>query len=906
MSVIETRKPRKKKAEEAAEQPRVLMPLRSRRAHRIKRFMEKYMPVPEGILVGQPMKLLPEQDDFLEAVYGNTDDDGKLITRTGILSVARKNGKALAVDTPIPTPEGFTAMGALRVGDVVFDEHGSPCRVTYKSKTFKRNDCYRVEFSDGSSIVADADHQWHVLTTGTKAPCVKTTRELDRAGVLLGGERNVYRWKVPVLTAPAQHSQKSLPLPPYTFGYWLGDGSTRNGRVTIGEKDLAESVKNLHTDLSSVFEYETLSTKKERTAYSVLLSDGRQTRSDDTTHNRLKILGVLHNKHIPPEYLTSSTAQRWALLQGLMDSDGTAHAGPAVPVSRRMCSYSSTNRILAEGVLQLVRSLGFKASMTSRVPTLNGKACSKSWRILFKATSEHTVFRLSRKQAKLPPPSGSNPRSRKNSITAIVPVKSVPTQCIQVDSASSLYLCGTSYTVTHNTGLISPILGAHLIGPEAKRNSMVYSAARSRDQAALVFNYLAKSLRMRNDLEGLVQITDSGKRIQGLAAGTEYRALSADATTAYGLSPALTIHDELGQVIGSVDDLYNALETAGGAQAEPLSLIISTQAASDADLLSVLIDDALRNPTPETVVRLYTALRKDCDLLDESSWRSANYALGIFRSEKDLRDLANKAKRMPTFEASFRNLYLNQRVSVLSLLVAPSVWRENSTEVDDAIFRSGLEVHVGADLSQTRDLTAVVLSVEDPDTSVVTIKPYVFTPLEGLEERAKQDRAPYPQWVKEGHLIALPGRNISYDMVCEYMAAQTDGMNLATIQFDRWRIELFKKAAVSAGFANDPKIVWKEVGQGFRDMSPRIEKFEEILLDGLLAHGNHPVMNMAAGNAVVVFDPAKNKKLEKAKSSARIDPLVAAVMSIYGAVGPEEEEDKPKHPPVTDKSFFFV
>lgn len=169
-----------------------------------------------------------------------------------------------------------------------------------------------------------------------------------------------------------------------------------------------------------------------------------------------------------------------------------------------------------------------------------------------------------------------------------------------------------------------------------------------------------------------------------------------------------------------------------------------------------------------------------------------------------------------------------------------------------------------------------------------------------------QDRAPYEQWVREGHLIALPGKNISYDMVCELMAKETEGMNIASMQFDRWRIDLFKKSAVAAGFAIDPKTVWKPVGQGFRDMSPRIEKFEEVLLDGLLAHGNHPVMNMAAANAVVVHDPAKNKKIEKAKSSARIDPLVAAIMGVYGAVGPTEEEEKDKHPPVTEESFFFV
>ena len=896
----------KKPPKEKPEPPRILLPATSKRARRIKKYIEKYCPVPEGMLVGQQMVLLPEQDDFIERVYGNVDETGKLITRTGIFSVARKNGKALAVDTPIPTPRGFVTMGALRVGDKVFDDTGRTCTITFKSKVFHKHKCFRVEFADGTSAVADAEHTWAVFRRGRKTALVeRTTAQLLEAGVLTGGSRNSYAWCVPVLTNPVEYPlKKELPLSPYILGLWLGDGASRSASISVGYSDLKETVSLIEQELFPDFRYKKLSIKEERTCARVLLSDGKDTRSSDTVHKRLRELGGLHNKHIPAMYLEGSPSQRWALLQGLMDSDGTVHAGPAVPLSRRMCAFSGTNRELVEGAIQLVRSLGFKATLSTRIPTLKGRDCARSWRFQFSANETHPVFRLKRKQALLKPfDADKRARSRTKSITAIVPVKSVPTQCIQVDSPSSLYLFGEHYTVTHNTGFISPILSAHLIGPEAKQNSMLYSAARSRDQASLVFNYLAKSLRMRNDLEGLVEITDSSKKVRGLAMNTEYRALSADATTAYGVSPALTIHDELGQVVGPTDQLFDALETSGGAQSEPLSLIISTQAASDADLLSTLIDDAIRNPTPENVVCLYTT-PKTADIFSQKNWVLSNFALGKFRSLKELADAAKKAQRLPAFEAAFRNLYMNQRVSLLQLLVAPSTWAACATPVDDAIFTSGLPVHLGADLSQSRDLTAVVASVLDPDTEVLHVKPFVFTPQEGLEIRAKQDRAPYMLWVEEGLMVALPGKNISYDMVAEYMVAQTEGWNIASMQFDRWRIEMFKKSCKEKGFASDPRTVWQPVGQGFRDMSPRIEVFEGLLIDELIAHGGHPVLNMAAANAVVVLDPAKNKKIEKAKSSARIDPLVAAVMSAYGAVGPPPEDKSV--PPVDDKAFFFV
>jgi phage terminase large subunit-like protein len=440
------------------------------------------------------------------------------------------------------------------------------------------------------------------------------------------------------------------------------------------------------------------------------------------------------------------------------------------------------------------------------------------------------------------------------------------------------------------SGLIAALLEGHIIGPEAKKNAQLYSAARSRDQAALIFNYAAKAIRQNNKLDGLVQITDSAKKIVGLANNTMYKALSADATTAHGLSPALTIHDELGQVIGPTDALYDALETAGGAQDEPLSLIISTQAANDADLLSIIIDDGIRNPTPETVVKLYAAA-KDEDIFDEKVWYRVNFALGIFRSYTEFKEMADRAKRMPSSEATFRNLYLNMRIALQSLLIAPSLWKENDTCMEEALFKSGLPVHIGLDLSQKTDLTAAVAAVQDPDTGIVHLKPWVYTPSDGIEERAKADRAPYTQWAQEGYLIPTGGRVVGYDQVVEHLKRETEDMNIASINFDRWRIDLLRKEAERVGWATDPTIPWIPRGQGFKDMSPAIETFETVLLNRMLAHGNHPLLNLGAGNAIAVRDPANSRKLEKARSTGRIDPLVAAIMAVHACIAPPQGEE---------------
>ncbi|MCF5946313.1 terminase large subunit, partial [Xanthomonas perforans] len=212
------------------------------------------------------------------------------------------------------------------------------------------------------------------------------------------------------------------------------------------------------------------------------------------------------------------------------------------------------------------------------------------------------------------------------------------------------------------TGLIAALLLAHLVGPEAKQNAQIVSGAMSRDQAALVFNLASKMVQLSADLSGIVKIIPSGKRLVGLPLNTEFRALAADGKTAHGLSPVLAILDEVGQVRGPQSDFVDAIVTSQGAHANPLLLVISTQAANDADLLSIWLDDAQRSSDPRIVCHLHAAA-DGCPLDDEKEWMAANPALGTFRSRDDLAEQMKQAQRMPSMENSARNLLLNQRVS---------------------------------------------------------------------------------------------------------------------------------------------------------------------------------------------------------------------------------------------------
>jgi phage terminase large subunit-like protein len=352
----------------------------------------------------------------------------------------------------------------------------------------------------------------------------------------------------------------------------------------------------------------------------------------------------------------------------------------------------------------------------------------------------------------------------------------------------------------------------HLLGPEARPNSQLYSAAQSRDQAAILFALAAKVARLSPDLNPYVIIRDTAKQLACSELGTLYRALSADATTAYGLSPALTIHDELGQVKGPRSELYEALETATAAQESPLSIIISTQAPTDADLLSVLIDDAVAGNDPRVVVSLHSA-PMDADPFSDKAIKAANPAFGDFQNADEVRAMAQDAKRMRSREPEYRNLVLNQRVEMRSPFVSRSLWQERRHQGAMPAFK-GFSVYGGLDLSEVNDLTALLTVAEINGQHFAKSK--FWLPEDGLRERAQRDRVPYDLWAKDGFITLCPGASINYDFVAREIAKLFGELEIVAIGFDRWNWRHFKPCLERAGLSEDQLERFIEFGQGFQ------------------------------------------------------------------------------------------
>ncbi len=333
------------------------------------------------------------------------------------------------------------------------------------------------------------------------------------------------------------------------------------------------------------------------------------------------------------------------------------------------------------------------------------------------------------------------------------------------------------------TALSAFLVLLHLVGPEARPNSQLYSAAQSRDQAAILFELAAKVVRMSESLSQYVVIRDTAKELLCHELGTIFKALSADAATKFGLSPALVIHDELGQVKGPRSELYEALETASAAQESPLSIIISTQAPTDADLLSLIIDDALTGADPRLKVALYTA-PLDIDPFSDKAIRLANPHFDVFMNREEVRRQASDAKRLPSREAAYRNLILNQRVEARNPFVARAIWMENGADPADI---DGEDVYGGLDLSSVSDLTALVLVSEAGD-----VHPTFWLPEHGLAEKSRADRVPYDVWARDGMLQTTPGRAIEYEFVAEHLRAVFDRCNVRALAFDRYNMKFLR------------------------------------------------------------------------------------------------------------------
>ncbi|KQT57482.1 MULTISPECIES: terminase large subunit [unclassified Aureimonas] len=434
------------------------------------------------------------------------------------------------------------------------------------------------------------------------------------------------------------------------------------------------------------------------------------------------------------------------------------------------------------------------------------------------------------------------------------------------------------------TGLAAGLVLCHLLGPESEARGEVYSGAIDRQQAAIIFNECEAMLLGIPEFAARVNVQRFLKKIEvldGIGKGSVYEALSADARRAHGLAPSLFVYDELAQARDRelLDNLMNGL----GKRREALALIISTQAPDDDHPLSQLIDDGLSGADPSIFVQLICA-PPEADPFAEATWLACNPALGKYVSLQEMREAAARARRIPAFEASFRNLRLNQRVDAReeNRIVTAAVWRRGNVTVDRSEL-AGRTCFAALDLSGKHDLTSLTLvfpdDAEEPGFDVLQ---WCWTPEGQLGVRRPSEQDRFRAWIKAGHMIAVPGPTIRYGFVAAQLVALAAEFNIVVLGFDRWRVDDFKQDLEEID-GNFP-VPLEPFGQGFKEMGPAVDWFAELALTGRVRHGGHPVLTAAVAGAIMDSDPAGNLKIAKDRSNGRgpvrVDPAVTLVMAL--------------------------
>lgn len=431
-------------------------------------------------------------DVYLPTFHPGQRHAWEMEARFRVLRCGRRWGKALSIDTLIPTPNGWRTMEQIQEDDLVFDETGTPCRVIGATDIQFDRPCNRVIFSDGSELIADDAHQWLTWdrldrkneSRGLKyAPAIRTTLKI-RNTLKRGKDIN---HSIPT-AGPVQYPTRVLPLPPYVLGAWLGDGTSRLANIATDDPQILDELAAEGwptTPLKDKFMHSFGATGTGRKPISGGFLD---------IINKLK---VRNNKHIPEEYLQGGVAQRLALLQGLMDTDGYVH-------SLGNCEFTNTNKTLAYQTLELILSLGIRATLITGRATIAGRDCGEKYRIKF--TTAMQVFRLQRKRARLPV---VQPRMHRY-IVAVIPIPSVPVKCIAVDSPNKLYLAGEQFIITHNTDFFKTIAG----DGAAKGMSIGWFTPNYKIQAE-AFNEIAELLapikKNSSKIDGVFRTTTGGR-----------------------------------------------------------------------------------------------------------------------------------------------------------------------------------------------------------------------------------------------------------------------------------------------------------------------------------------------------------------------------------------------------------
>jgi phage terminase large subunit-like protein len=441
----------------------------------------------------------------------------------------------------------------------------------------------------------------------------------------------------------------------------------------------------------------------------------------------------------------------------------------------------------------------------------------------------------------------------------------------------------------------------YLLFADGEMGAQVYGAAGDREQASIVFRVAAQMVRQSPYLRERCKVIDSTKRIVIYETASFYRAIPAEAAGAHGYNASGIIVDEVH--VQPNRDLLDVLTTSTGARRQPLTFHITTAGYDRHSICWELHEYALKVKSgviqDDTFLPVVYSVPDDADWTDPAVWAIANPSLGVTPKMEHLQEECSRAKATPAYENTFRRLHLNQWVRQDTRWLPLAKWDACGTEPLDLEALKGRDCYAGLDLASTTDIAALVLvfpSVESEGEAEnaegepqavgrlrFDVLPFFFIPEDSMIERSRRDRVPYDTWVNQGYIIATEGNVIDYKAIMAKFDELAQLYHIREVGFDRWGATQLVQDMQAGGLEVVP------IGQGFASMSAPTKELLNLVLAGRIRHGGNPTLRWQADNMVVSTDPAGNIKPNKAKSTEKIDGMVALIMAIDRATRHEHE-----------------
>lgn len=423
-----------------------------------------------------------------------------------------------------------------------------------------------------------------------------------------------------------------------------------------------------------------------------------------------------------------------------------------------------------------------------------------------------------------------------------------------------------------------------------KTDQRIYSASGDRTQASLIYHAASRMIRQDPTLDKIFLCYDGYKKIVHEPHNSTYEALSSEAYSKHGLGPSAVFFDELHVIRDR--EFHDVLTTGYGARREPLTWYITTAGWDRMSLCYQLwqhaeaVRDGLRQD-PAFYPIIYAA-SKDDDWKAEATWRKAMPALGDFCSIEFIREEFARACHEPSFENTFRQLYLNQWTEQAERWISMDRWTACGTRalVEDDF--DGRECFAGLDLAQSGDMAAFVRVFQEPSGAVSVLCRF-YAPEQGKWQDEPQNRELYRAWAQQGALILTPGEEIDFDFIEKDVVEADERTPITLLLADRaFALQLCTRLMNAHGMGERVQFLPQTP---IRLNEPTLE-LERLVNAGKIRHGGHPVLAWNAQNATVRRNATGLILLDKSRSSGRIDGLAATVDAIAGmiSVGEPGEE----------------